>query len=182
PPEEPQDPPCTITSCPTGYVLDSENCACVKDPCDKNQQNTVKTQFTDPYLAGRLSQVRTSLEPPNTSIETGFAIYKDANGNNSAPKLITGTDTEHSISIGFQTTYPGYTPSAILHSHPSGGYASASAGDIYGLAVLHTSINTVTTSYIVAADGSTYAMVVTDPAALDSFLSNYPASENQSNE
>ncbi|WP_188221699.1 hypothetical protein, partial [Flavobacterium pokkalii] len=33
-----------------------------------------------------------------------------------------------------------------------------------------------------AADGSTYAMVVTDPAALDSFLSNYPASENQSNE
>ncbi|MBD0726734.1 hypothetical protein B6A10_16320, partial [Flavobacterium sp. L1I52] len=29
-PEEPQDPPCTITSCDAGYFLDTDNCECKK--------------------------------------------------------------------------------------------------------------------------------------------------------
>ena len=60
-----------------------------------------------------------------------------------------------------------------------------SPGDIYTLAELYTKINSSeydTASYIVAADGTTYAMVVTDPDTLDGFLWHYPASDNQLNE
>jgi hypothetical protein len=70
----------------------------------------------------------------------------------------------------------------MLHSHPSSGYANPSAGDIYEFAGLYTSINTVTTSYVLAADGTSYAMVVTDPDALATFLATYPASTNQLND
>ena len=169
--------PCTITFCPIGYNL--INCYCVKDPCDKNQQTAVKNQIIDPYLANSLSNVRASLQPPNTSIEKGFGVYKMTGGNNVASLIVQGSATNPQVTIGFGTSDPNYTPTAMLHSHPSGVYANPSAGDIYEFAGLYTSANTVTTSYVLAADGTTYAMVVTDATALATFLTTYPASTNQ---
>jgi hypothetical protein len=184
-PEDPEDP------CPSGDECECYDLGCpeetepepVKDPCDENQQNTVINQITSQYLAGRLSEVRASLQPPNTLIEKGFGIYKTTIGTDAPSPIKTGlSTTEPSVTIGFSTSDTNYIPSAMLHSHPSGVYANPSAGDIYGLAGLYTSINTVKTSYIVAADGTTYAMVVTDPTALATFLASYPASTNQSND
>jgi hypothetical protein len=180
-PTEPIEPGCSVT-CDSGYIVNEELCECVLNPCDKNQQTFVKNQINDPYLANKLSNVKASLQPPNTSIESGFGIYKISTGNNVATPIVTGTSTNLTVTIGFGTSDPNYTPSAVLHTHPSSGYANPSAGDIYGLASLYTSINTVTTSYIVAADGTTYAMVVTDPTELAEFLTAYPASTNQLND
>ena len=174
--------------CPTGdycecYGICPDETEPVKDPCDENQQNTVINQITSQYLAGRLSEVRASLQPPNTLIEKGFGIYKTTIGTDAPSPIKTGlSTTEPSVTIGFSTSDTNYIPSAMLHSHPSGVYANPSAGDIYGLAGLFTSINTVTTSYVLAADDTTYAMVVTDPTALANFVSTYPASANQSND
>ena len=149
-------------------------------PCDKNQQTTVKNLITDPYLATSLAKVRASLQPPNTSIESGFGISKNnVGGVYTASPIVTGTSTDFSVTIGFDTSDPNYTPSAVVHTHPSGAYANPSAGDIYGLAGIYTSVNTITTSYVLAADGTTYAMVVNDPTALANFLATYPASANQ---
>ncbi len=183
--DDPEDP------CPSGDECECYDLGCpeetepepVKDPCDENQQNTVINQITSQYLAGRLSEVRASLQPPNTLIEKGFGIYKTTIGTDAPSPIKTGLSaTSPQVTIGFSTSDPNYTPSAMLHSHPSGVYANPSAGDIYGLAGLFTSINTVTTSYVLAADGTTYAMVVTDPTALDTFLTTYPASDNQLND
>lgn len=62
----------------------------------------------------------------------------------------------------------------MAHTHPASRYDPPSAGDVYALANLVKYNPSVTSSYVFAADGNKYALVVADAAKLSAFVAAYP--------
>jgi hypothetical protein len=128
-----------------------------------NTTNFYNTKI-DPLIIPELAMVGTW---PN---EMAFTI-EDANGQNHpepyASDVAMGTSNADTVTVTDQSL-------AIAHTHPAGGYPPPSATDLYTIMDTYNDYQKCNYSFVYAADGSLYALQVTDPAAMATFLANYP--------
>jgi hypothetical protein len=88
-------------------------------------------------------------------------------------------------SVNVYTSYPGVQVVASVHTHTSSAYDAPSGQDLYvtltgAINTVHGTMTSYNTSYVIDADGSEYALVITDSILAKSFLTNYPQSDNLS--
>lgn len=174
--ENPWSCECDITYCEC-YTCECDPSFCeeppvVVDPCDDAARASAAstTSFYSnviaPMIIPELSLVSTH------SVEMGFAIE------DGSPPTRTQVWQGSSNSVTITTTS---NTLAVAHTHPDGGYPAPSATDLYMLMDTYDDYYKTTLSFVYAADGSLYALQVTDPAALASFLANYPPGANHDN-
>lgn len=118
---------------------------------------------------------------PKDSIEHMFALeqtWVPPAGNElfghyaySIPEVTNGTSNNSSTTIDRNTI-------AIGHNHPADSYSAPSAADLYSLLDDVGGYPNLTLSFIFAANGSKYALQVSDPAAAAAFLNQYPENAN----
>lgn len=104
----------------------------------------------------------------NNGVENGV-VFGNVNGN----LEITGVQTGGSSSIE-NLTSSFSDPVADLHNHPNSN--PPSPGDFYSLINARNKHSNYNTRYVITQDGTTYALIVTDPSAMNIFLQNYPPS------
>ncbi|WP_052248438.1 4Fe-4S binding protein [Chryseobacterium taiwanense] len=105
----------------------------------------------------------------NDGNEHGYVLGSE-NGN------IVPTDIQHGGPSGINLTHDFTSPVASNHLHPNN--TPPSVGDAYSLMNSYNAYSTYSTYYVTAQNGSAYALVVTNPAAMNQFLSNYPSVSN----
>lgn len=152
----------------------------VENPCNQQAQaaGTAATHLlSQPSVNSSVQALAAGLTPTLTGqVEKGFPIYKeDATGTVSSSAIQSGTPGNLQVNISIPA-YPGHTALGYVHTHPAEAYPGPSAGDLYSLIGLNGTLNTVTTAFVIAADGTKYAMAITDPAKLAAFLTANPAS------
>ncbi|TDE31486.1 hypothetical protein E0I61_01965 [Flavobacterium ranwuense] len=143
---------------------------------------------------GSSSEAEPVKEDPCVAAEKTSTISKDTEYLSAFNEITTATATEeHSITLGkdadgkitqapmnnggqyivkTNTTWPGAF--AALHNHPNN--TPLSSGDIYTSVQLNVKSSNFTTTYILT-DGEVYAIVVTDLAAAQAFVTAYPADQ-----
>lgn len=148
----------------------------VEDPCIKAKAASVKMTmvFEAGHVKDRLAEI------PNLATETnekGFPIYENyiinpfastprlptdtsTNGYTSGNNIQTGTDSNIVISSSVNPNTGALA--AMLHTHPPNGLAAQSPRDLYELIGEQLSNNRYKGSFVAAADGSKYALVVTN--------------------
>lgn len=104
----------------------------------------------------------------NNGVENGV-VFGNVNGN----LEITGVQTGGSSSIE-NLTSSFSDPVADLHNHPNSN--PPFPGDFYSLINARNKHSNYNTRYVITQDGTTYALIVTDPSAMNIFLQNYPPS------
>lgn len=137
------------------------------DPCNKAKAGSQKaTDLSKNAKFGTAKQGVLNSYNQNGG-ENGVAF-----GTNSpdGPLESTGVQVldEHNGKINNPYPYP----VGNIHNHPSTN--PPSAGDVYSLISLNNVYPTFQTMYVVASNGSTYALVVTNSGLFESFISNYP--------
>lgn len=138
-------------------------------------------QLPDPCEAARAGAACATLTAKDSSFLTALTNIKNAylaNGNEhciSFGKDAGGHIIASPVSNGNATSskVPAM-PNAFadLHNHPNN--IPPDAGDFYGLANLNKTNPNYTTRFAVTPDGTLYALLVTDPAALQTFIIKYP--------
>lgn len=159
-----------------------------QDPCEiaLNKAHRMDSAYAKSNIDSVLATI------PNLATETkekGFPIYKKftVNSQNVADTTIgkyyagsvqTGTDS--SISMTFNIPYLTLHASS-LHTHPPIGYSAHSAKDIYEMIGDQLQSNQYEGSFVAAANGSKYALNVTDQAQAAIFLNTASTFLNGSN-
>ncbi len=134
------------------------------DPCADAQLGASKaTSFSNNSIYNSAkSNIQTAANDGN---EHGVSFGKDANGATISSSISNGNG--HSAPIPPITNI-----TADLHNHPDN--TPPSSGDLYGFIDKATSNSTYETRYILMADGTVYAFIVTDLQAAQAFNSNNP--------
>ena len=90
------------------------------------------------------------------------------------------TTVNYGSSNHVEMTYssPDATIIGGIHTHPSGHYTAPSAADIYAFHNMNAGNNNFQFYFTWAADGSKYAMTITDATAFNNFVTTYPKSNN----
>ena len=154
----------------------------VKTPCDslKNDAALMKHAYSQDTLKSALITIAAP-----SSIEKGVALYEkvqvDPYDNRKISTLhyytgevVEGSDTNVTIPVTVSNLV---ALVGTVHYHPDNGYSAPSPHDIYE--VIENSLYTNTSSFtkgrhlgnfVVAADGSTYAIRVTDPVKANRFF------------
>jgi len=162
----PEAPPCNITSCPAGYVLDSGNCECVNDPCspESKQAGETVTNFYQSNLNLKVSGFSPFTLNSNQK-EEAFSV--ESNNGIITTSSIKTLDSNNggTISITHNTI-------ADVHTHPDGGYATPSAVDLWSLGDAKSFATNFTDSYIIASDETKYALHISDASLLATFMQN----------
>lgn len=134
------------------------------DPCE----TAIKISTYSKSVA--FLSAKNSILQANPSIEHSITLGKDTKGNITQAPMNNGG----SSIVKTTTNFPGAF--VALHNHPSNG--PLSAGDVYAAIGLITGNLNFNTS-IILTNGATYAIVVTDFAAAQSFVKSYPADQIQ---
>jgi hypothetical protein len=156
-------------------------CAVVKNAAKKMDSVYIKSKADS--VLGTISDLATGL------LEKGFPIYKKfrVNPNDVTDTIITtyrcgnvqaGTDS----SILIQTV-AGYLEllAATLHTHPPSGYSAHSAKDVYEMIETSLSDPHFEGTFVAAANGSQYAITITDPERAAAFLNTKNSFLNDEN-
>jgi len=160
-----------------------------QDPCDTATKAAVKmtTAFLSQEVKDKIGTIKALI--PNLKVEKGFAIMEKItvdphNQDLRTSKTYTGEmqtgDTGH-ITMSINT---GYLDGLVgtVHTHPGTGYSAPSAHDIYAVIANRGeneskfTLNSFQGNFILAADGSIYALRVTDVGKANAFYatkSNY---------
>ncbi len=99
--------------------------------------------------------------------EHGLMFGKDTSGGITISSVMSD-DTKNSSPVDIH--FPGVF--ADMHNHP--GNTAPSAGDIYNLIKLNKAQPAIDTRFALLANGTIYAIVITDRQKADSFASKYP--------
>ncbi len=135
------------------------------DPCEKAKSPSVTATTNSKTIA--YSAAKTAVTGMNNGKENGVVFGKE----NGVVKS-TGIQTGGATSVTLSHTYS--DPLGDLHNHPNNN--PPSPGDLYSLINARNQFSNYNTRYVVTQDGTTYALVVTDPSAMNTFLQNYPPS------
>ena len=111
---------------------------------------------------------KTSITSMNNGKENGVVL---GIVNNKVQSTTVQTGNEYSIG---NLTSSFLNPIGDIHNHPNNN--PPSPGDFYSLINARNQYSNYNTRYVVTQDGTTYALVVTDPSAMNTFLQNYPPS------
>lgn len=138
------------------------------DPCEDAQPGANKaTSFSQnaSYTSAK-SNIQTAASDGN---EHGISFGKDANGSVITSAMSNGNG--HSATLGSVDNV-----FADLHNHPEN--RPPSSGDFYGFIDRASAHSTYETRYIITANGTAYAFVVTNLQAAQNFNTNYPREPN----
>ena len=148
------------------------------DPCTilRNKAKKMDSAFIKSKADSLLATIPNLSTAPN---ERGFAIMKkfSVNPQNVHDTTITSyysgnVQTGSDSNIVIQVTYPYLTLlTATLHTHPPFGYSAHSAKDVYELIGEQIQNSQFEGTFVAAANGSQYALTVTDYAAAATFYS-----------
>ncbi|MFT3903547.1 MAG: hypothetical protein QM727_10250 [Niabella sp.] len=169
-----------------------------KDPCDKAAANNTNAKA----LASRLGDIATPegikvssainlniTNPAERSISIGVKKTRSnsTSGVPADPQFLTAsnykttsldTGTANNVDMVWQAASEDQMYIiAGIHTHPPDHYAAPSAADVYFFDGARANPN-FKYYFTFAADGSKYLMTVTDQAAYDAFVANYPKSAN----
>jgi len=97
--------------------------------------------------------------------EHGISFGKDAAGKLIASAITAGTTNSGTIPTVMNAF-------ADLHNHPN--HLPPDAGDFYGLADINKNDSNYRTRFVTTVNGSLYALLITNTAALQSFREKYP--------
>jgi len=133
------------------------------DPCVQanGPSSIATTNSTSPAFINS----KTSISGMNNNLENGVVL---GNVNNSIESTNIQMGGSHSISL----THSFSDPVADLHNHTNNN--PPSVGDLYSLMEARNRFVNYNTRYIITVNGTTYALAVTNPSAMNSFLQNYP--------
>lgn len=115
-----------------------------------------------------------SINPATNAYESAMSVTKSGttygdlnyvNGNSSTNASLPTSDPNHTVVAG-------------AHTHPPGKMAAPSPKDIYHLIQGNKDNLNYTTDIVLAADGSEYAIVISDRTKALAFLTKYPAATN----
>ena len=142
----------------------------VKTPCEKAiAPSTTATTYSKTTT---FNNAKTSISGMNNNKENGV-VFGNINGTTQSTWLQTGG--EHSITL----THSFADPTGDLHNHTDN--TPPSPGDFYSLINARNSFSNYNTRYVTTPDGTIYALVVTDLAAMNTFLQNYPPYQSNPN-
>lgn len=99
--------------------------------------------------------------------EHSITFGKDANGNITTSSMTTGGTSSGTVN----TSWPGAF--ADMHNHPNA--QPPSPGDMYNLISINQNHSGYDTRFVVAPDGSVYALVVVNLNTANTFVTNYPS-------
>ncbi|MBK0383563.1 hypothetical protein I5M32_11400 [Pedobacter sp. SD-b] len=145
-----------------------------ESPCDAADQ-AVGVSVTSQYDNGIDDEVEDfdAFEPPGSNQnEQYFNMYRNSNGD---LEIYCNNDgcVRESGSTGGNIVYTSDTE-VIVHTHPADGLSAPSATDMYNMYVFRNNSANYSTSYIVAADGTKYAMHIDDVSKMNAFMTNNP--------
>lgn len=113
-----------------------------------------------------------STNPATNTYESGMSVTKS--GTTYADLNYINGNSSTNVSV--PTSDPNHTVVAGVHTHPPGTMAAPSPKDIYHLIQGNKDNPNYTTDIVLAADGSEYAIVISDRTKASAFLNNYPES------
>lgn len=137
-----------------------------ENPCENAQEASEKATSDSQSIAYTNSQ--TTISAMNNGNENGV-VFGNVNGVIQATSIQTGSPTSITLINNFAN------PIGDLHNHLNNN--PPSSGDFYGLIGMHNQYGNYNTRYVMTSDGTTYALTVTDPTAMNLFLQNYPSSQ-----
>lgn len=157
------------TGCPLGWQPIPYNPPIV-DPCS-NSDASSGASATSQYI-GLNSTVQqfASFDLTTTTQPEQFFVVNNISGSNVPGSIQTSTPNGGSIS---QSVTPNTV--IVVHTHPFGGIPGPSAGDYFTLASFGSNFQI---SYIVAYDGTKYAIVINDLPQFQQFTAHYTSSLN----
>ncbi|HIB8181536.1 hypothetical protein [Elizabethkingia anophelis] len=95
-------------------------------------------------------------------------VFGIENGKFESTPVQTGNSNGHSASLTFNFS----DPVADLHNHP--GFNPPSMGDFYNMMRVNNTYGNFKTRYVITDDGTMYALIITNPDAMNKFKQNYP--------
>ncbi|NIF04934.1 4Fe-4S dicluster domain-containing protein [Chryseobacterium sp. Tr-659] len=135
-----------------------------KDPCSQAAQPSLHaTQLSQ---TNAVNSAFNAIGGINDGNEHGY-VFGSQNG------AIVSTDIQHGGPNNMTLNHNFENPVGSIHIHPAN-ESPPSVGDVYSLIDAYNGHNTYTTYYVMNLDGTVYALVVTNPAAMNQFLQNYP--------
>ncbi len=150
-----------------------------EDPCIT--ANSIAKSIDTLYALGKIDSVIQTI--PNLStepMEKGFPVYRKFKINpfNSNDTTFTNSYKPGNVQTGDsnQITITANIPylhiwATMAHTHPSSGYSAPSANDLYSLIDQKNQENHFEASFIIAANGNTYAIAISDISKATSFFS-----------
>ncbi|MGC4128631.1 MAG: hypothetical protein QM564_03550 [Bergeyella sp.] len=138
----------------------------VSNPCEKaksaSENATTNSKKSD------FATAKTAVTGMNNGLENGV-VFGNVGGQMVHTDVQTGGATSGNLTHSYAD------PIADLHNHTDN--KPPSAGDVYQLIKNQNDYANYSTRYVVTQNGTMYALVVTDKTAMNTFLSNYPASQ-----
>lgn len=182
-----EDPPKDCAGVVGGTAVNKPDCGCVggttglaldQCPCPPAAAAAGITASSNYTSAIKSTAANFTPFDPNVTnqSEEAFAINKFT-GNCTATSIISVATTGGGIS-----SIIGPFVEFLVHTHPYGGLQTPSAKDFFQLANYRATSLNFTTSYIIAFDGSKYAMTIDDVTKLNNFIANNPNSITASGE
>lgn len=153
-----------------------------KDPCVEaaNKAAVVKNAFDQKAVTDKIQEAG---DLTQLSKEKGFATYEkievnpyditDVKRTPYSSALFEGTETNVTVPLAIDNLN---ALVSVSHFHPNGGYTAPSPPDVYGVIkasgvnVGNFSNNSFVGNFVKAADGSVYALIITDADLAGSFL------------
>jgi hypothetical protein len=171
-PWNPTPDPCPDPGVPTTEFCDENGWEPLivepEDPCDAADQLAgaqATLQFLGP-VATKVSEF-TAFDPNVTNQAEEYFLVNEVNGSYSTGPILTSSSTGGSIQGVTGATH------MAVHTHPYGGFPFPSASDFFDLATYTPSFMQ---NYIIAYDGTKYAMVIGSFSQLQEFVANHPNS------
>lgn len=137
-------------------------------PCQAAEKPTEKATELSKNQA-YISSI-TSIQAYNDGVEHGV-ILGSVNGS------IIPTEIQHGSSSSLSLSHDFSNPIASIHSHITN--TPPSPGDVYHLITSNIKYPTFNTSYLATANGTTYALVITNPDKMADFYRNNPPNQAQ---
>ncbi|HQV07348.1 MAG TPA: hypothetical protein PKW62_11330, partial [Chitinophagaceae bacterium] len=167
--------------------IDDEPPAASTDPCDiaKDAAKKMDSIYIKANVAAMLDTMATL---SHDSLETGFTIFKEfrvspyTNPDGTKDTTFTGVYSQSDMNIGttMGISYTYYLPrlfinTATVHFHTSNAFPAQSAHDIYLLIANLLDTHWYDGNFVIAANGSQYAITVSDSAKAIAFFSTKAA-------
>ncbi|AYO57279.1 hypothetical protein CO230_03540 [Chryseobacterium sp. 6424] len=136
----------------------NDPCTLAEGPSSTATENSKSTAYTNAEAA---------IVGVNNGLENGVDL-----GNVNGTIQATGVQTGGTSSINLTSSFS--NPIGDIHNHPNNN--PPSPGDVYSLMNIRNQFSEYNTRYVITQDGTTYALVVTDHNAMNTFLQSYPPS------
>lgn len=135
----------------------------LNDPC--SQASTPSIVATSNSKNPAFIDSKFAIRDMNNGLENGVVLGIVNN-------LIESTSVQTGELASVSLTHSFSEPVADIHSHQNN--KPPSHGDVYSLMANRIRFKNYNTSYLITSNGTTYALIVTDPYAIAIFLQKYP--------